>query len=122
MIRDHLVAVWRLVQHDAVDRFVRRVQHTDSKPIVGVCLDCIRHVERERRFAALMPTDADSVEPDIGLVVDGPETKKVSSFGVRIVRRVEIMPIPCNTVVAGEGTLDDPGAASGLILPVHVRR
>ena len=56
----------RLVQHDAVDRLVRRIEHADRQAVRLPGLIGVGHVEHERRLAAFVPADRRAVEPDLG--------------------------------------------------------
>ena len=111
--RHHLAAAGRLGEHHAVDRVVGGVENADREA-VGMGLagpDRPGHVDLERRLAPLVTAHADAVEPHVGEVVDGPEAQEEPAARMGVRRRMEVVPVPGDAMVAGQRALDDPGNA-----------
>ena len=102
------VAVRGLVQHDAVNRFAGRVQDPHGQQVRGVGFDRVRHVQNEGRFAAFMSAHRPAVHPDLGLVINRPETEQEPAVAAEWGRGHEVAPIPSHAVITRESVLNDP--------------
>ena len=108
-VRQGLVAMGCLIEHNSVDGLMGGVEHAHCQAVGRPGLDRPRYVEQKGRLTPLVLSDREPIEPDLGHIVHGPEPQQVATAGVRVNRGREIAPVPGNAMVAGERVLDDPG-------------
>ncbi len=107
-IGHHLAAVRSLRQHHIVYPAMGWIKDAHGQQVLLAWLEGVGHVQLEGRLAALVTADRDSVQPHFGQIIHLPEAQQRPPTLIRIYRRRKGTPVPGQTVIAGEGILDDP--------------
>ena len=71
-----------LLQRDAVDRLVGRVEHAHGEPVGLARLDRAGRVQHERRLAPLVAPDRDAVDPHLRQIVHRMEPEEIAAFRI----------------------------------------
>ncbi|OPZ98244.1 MAG: hypothetical protein BWY71_01325 [Planctomycetes bacterium ADurb.Bin412] len=107
--RNRVVTVRRLIQRNLFDHIIRRIQHPHRQPIFLTRPNRIGYVKHKYRFAALVLTNLDIVQPDIRFVIHRPELQYIPAMLMRILWGLKFLPVPRQAVIPRKGILDDPG-------------
>ncbi len=115
-VGDDLRPSRRLVERDAIDGLVRRVQDPHRQEVLPRRTDLIRDIQLERPLSPLVSPHVTAVHPHIRLVVNRLEPQQGPAVNERAWWRLECSPVPRQAVVTWECPLDDPGHAASLSL------
>ena len=118
IIGELFVGVGCLIEHEAVDGRLGRIEHAHGQEILAGH-QRLRRVERDWGLAALVAADVAPVDPDIGEIIDSLETEQGALTRRRRAHGDEHGPIPGHAVSSGENLLNRAG--HGRVTPGRVR-